>query len=669
MPPANSPSETPIPRSPPTSSVPPLTRLLELETRIPTLAASLSVQTGTEDADSRRTHNSSIRDQMDARMTRRRRSLPRSTDDSDRWLRERLIARNRATNSPARVERTSSGRERMNPTSGVGSYGDRLPHWQSLYDWAPAGEEGGDASRMQNRATSRSSTRLASPSATVNIPPMWMSSTPPPLRSLRTPEETTPAERSQDPSNANPSSVHESTMEPRRPMLSTARASRPTMDPPLPRPPDFSDLRTQAIAQSIRRHPLAQRSQVDEASREQLRQARLVRPPSMVNASDRRRQSADRDLGSIVDVYRQHYLQDPSGTLPPRLGPFEEVIQYLNSLRSVTSDEHAEHVAIQNKTVRQALMDLSARANDTPVEEDFVFNVDDVAQPPESSWLMPGSTFEGSQHATRSAVTRRVSPTHDPSSSAEHPLSDSTVHPPDARNPRSPSHPQTFTVTDPTSGDHYDRPTDHSSTRNNTNNNTSKREDTWPVRVTIHAVDYTNMTISGEMEAFNVPDGRSPEGNSITTYLEGEIIDFHNHTLETKNYSSSAMTDGTYWKKLMPFRAYWDDDTMLARNMLSKKWLAEHISQEWILMRWKEKHFLHPSDQRLGLTISGFYYVSLRRSDGFVEGLYFDPSSTPYQHLVLSPPGNGPRDAAFLSTVSGTIGRGRRWQFPAYEFR
>ena len=50
-----------------------------------------------------------------------------------------------------------------------------------------------------------------------------------------------------------------------------------------------------------------------------------------------------------------------------------------------------------------------------------------------------------------------------------------------------------------------------------------------------------------------------------------------------------------------------------------------------------EKCFITPSDQRLGLTISGFYYISLRRSDGFVEGLYYDPASTPYQHLVLYP--------------------------------
>ncbi|KAI9836317.1 MAG: hypothetical protein M1838_005088, partial [Thelocarpon superellum] len=60
------------------------------------------------------------------------------------------------------------------------------------------------------------------------------------------------------------------------------------------------------------------------------------------------------------------------------------------------------------------------------------------------------------------------------------------------------------------------------------------------------------------------------------------------------------------------------------------------------------KCFITPSDQRLGLTISGFYYLSLRRSDGFIEGLYYDPASAPYQHLVLQPV---------------------RRTFPSYEFR
>lgn len=50
-----------------------------------------------------------------------------------------------------------------------------------------------------------------------------------------------------------------------------------------------------------------------------------------------------------------------------------------------------------------------------------------------------------------------------------------------------------------------------------------------------------------------------------------------------------------------------------------------------------EKCFVTPSDAQSGLTISGFYYVSMRREDGHIEGLYYDPLSSPYQHLSLSP--------------------------------
>ena len=61
-----------------------------------------------------------------------------------------------------------------------------------------------------------------------------------------------------------------------------------------------------------------------------------------------------------------------------------------------------------------------------------------------------------------------------------------------------------------------------------------------------------------------------------------------------------------------------------------------------------EKHFVTPSEAESSLTISGFYYISLRRSDGHIDGLYYDPSSTPYQHLNLSP---------------------EKRTFPAYDFR
>lgn len=65
-----------------------------------------------------------------------------------------------------------------------------------------------------------------------------------------------------------------------------------------------------------------------------------------------------------------------------------------------------------------------------------------------------------------------------------------------------------------------------------------------------------------------------------------------------------------------------------------------------------ERCFITPSDSRQGLTISGFYYISLRREDGQIDGLYYDPGSSPYQQLGLKPEWKG----------------GKK-MFPAYGFR
>ncbi|KAI7491803.1 hypothetical protein KC367_g9258 [Hortaea werneckii] len=44
-----------------------------------------------------------------------------------------------------------------------------------------------------------------------------------------------------------------------------------------------------------------------------------------------------------------------------------------------------------------------------------------------------------------------------------------------------------------------------------------------------------------------------------------------------------------------------------------------------------------------GLTISGFYYIVLDRQTGGVEGLYYDPASTPFQRLKLRGCSSGQR--------------------------
>lgn len=50
-----------------------------------------------------------------------------------------------------------------------------------------------------------------------------------------------------------------------------------------------------------------------------------------------------------------------------------------------------------------------------------------------------------------------------------------------------------------------------------------------------------------------------------------------------------------------------------------------------------EKHFVNTSEHTSGLTIAGFYYIAMRRSDGVIEGYYHDQQSTPFQHLCLQP--------------------------------
>lgn len=179
---------------------------------------------------------------------------------------------------------------------------------------------------------------------------------------------------------------------------------------------------------------------------------------------------------------------------------------------------------------------------------------------------------------------------------------------------------------------------------------------------------------------------RSQSQKSIKTYLEGEIIDFRRNTLLTERFTSTAQNDLTYWRKLAPFRGLASDEE-LCRRLVSRAFLAD-VLRNYVLMRWKERCFVEPrptattnpssssspslgdtaadgpppplrsrppppSDPAYasyGLTISGFYYICMRRADGALEGLYCDPGSSPYQFLKLERRRDG-------------------WVWPAWEFK
>ncbi|EPS39604.1 hypothetical protein H072_6609 [Dactylellina haptotyla CBS 200.50] len=180
----------------------------------------------------------------------------------------------------------------------------------------------------------------------------------------------------------------------------------------------------------------------------------------------------------------------------------------------------------------------------------------------------------------------------------------------------------------------------------------NERKDTeehWNVTVVIQEVDHARNRISGSMRAYDVPDWQSATGtSSINTFWEGEIIDFHNNGLETLNsiMPSNPRIDGNYWKKLDPFAGYTDSE--LAQKLTSRQFL-EDLAENYVLMRWKEQCFVEPGSQDSGLTITGFYFVSLARRTGHIEGYYYDPHSTPFQRLQLEP--------------------SRTRYFPAYKFR
>lgn len=380
--------------------------------------------------------------------------------------------------------------------------------------------------------------------------------------------------------------------------------------------------REATVRQEIQQHRdlLAEHQQHRTYVEEQLRQQRH----SLAQPSENR---------------RRRYWQTPSPCPPSERRPVDEAIKYLERLRFVESDQEGLEIA------EEVGLDPEECSPKNP--QDFLLDLKTVPPPPQSSWLRVGATLSGTQHGANPSSLPSYTPLMPPSTYRAR-----------TRNPHFGSHPPTNTS--PVRQAHY-------LATSAPELSSALVEERWDVKVTVDSIDYSTMTLSGTMEAFDVPDKNSPtKVSSITTYLEGEIIDFNTFTLETKSFKADTRTDGMYWRKLPPFRDLNDDEAM-ARNLLSQEWLRKELMEKWILMRWKgmtqhaypdtfqstydagiEKCFVTPSNPDTALTISGFYYVSLQRSDGNVEGLYYDPHSNPYQHLSLAP---------------------EKRTFPAYTFR
>lgn len=348
---------------------------------------------------------------------------------------------------------------------------------------------------------------------------------------------------------------------------------------------------------------------------------------------------------------------------PSCSGTLENAVKYLDSLRRCDCYDDALAAAIDlNLTTK----DLFASKHD-----EFLLDIEEVEPLCQTSWIQPGAVFEGHQFASTAILPRAR---HSSTTSVEQinpNFHHSNDHPPGSthftayRNPHTSSRAGLASRTQGST----------STTTPGSLLNRMSNYDYWPVRMVIHAVDTGTMTLQGSMEAYDVPQHpltldairagtQSKAGKKhapITTYVEGHIIDFHNHSFMTPRASSrperrgrndttifpaaTPSKDAENWRKLAPFNELSEDD--MADLLLSKDRL-DALNKEFVFMRWKERCFVHGKndtcldnerrtdhDRGHGLTISGFYYISLRRSDGSVEGIYYDPHSTPYQHLRL----------------------------------
>lgn len=420
--------------------------------------------------------------------------------------------------------------------------------------------------------------------------------------------------------------------------LSRLQQNRPSYGPPPAQQQSLYDWAPTNEAPDDADQAAARRRQFYRRHERDLRSAAIMHNArtSLPSPSAMLQQNDDEDARTAL---RRSYLaENPSQDAASPSAPsrpsaqLESAVQYLDRVRDCSSYDESLGIALDH-----ALF--------APEYYDDLFTTDPYSpphtRPQPSSWLSPGAVFRGTQHTT--------TPSKDASSSLQSP--------------------PTFDATRPWLS--------HTPTTPFPNLPAREIQDRWPVKVTIQAIDHQNMTMAGTMEAFDVPNTPCSSAEPctpaapITTYLEGQIIDLNIHTFLTPTSPptpqaitfppTSAVVDAAYWRNLPPFSSMGSDQEV-ARVLLSRS-LMNTIMSQWVFMRWKERCFIHSksdpchrhtghstaghvgqgddTDTGHGLTISGFYYVSLRRDDGNIDGLYFDTKTSPYQHLKLEAKNGG----------------------------
>ncbi|KAL4871563.1 hypothetical protein BDV12DRAFT_24229 [Aspergillus spectabilis] len=506
------------------------------------------------------------------RQRRRRRQLSEFHNNIDLMNLEMSVEINRRMPIVRRQRDGSNESHSPINNSNLPNYDGRISNPRALYGWAPASDHDDEDDEIPY------------PPIHSNALTSWLG---------RLSERSTSRRSTRrDATIRNLQAIPNSTEESHRPN-DNEESTAESLQQSIPRQPRFSRTRTLHDYLLDRTEEPRERPSATPASRAY----RYL--PSGRNEQHRGLSQTHNDLRARINAHRQMHLENPPS---PRL---KETIRYLDRLRYSRSFEESLTSAAAGGFVQ---LDLFAWD-----EDDFILDTSSISPPPECSWLRPGMTFTGSQKAASSTSVilpqyAAVSPSNDPlivNGSDQNRISVQTSN-----------------------GRRY--------LASQIWNIASGNDERWPVKVSIHDINTQDMTLSGTMEAYNIPDKTSPSHDAhIVTFLEGEIIDFNTHTLETKNFKADAEIDSTYWRELHPFKDLTDEE--MTRNLVSRKWITEELCKGWILMRWKERCFITPTDARQGLTISGFYYISLHRETGNIEGLYYDPGSSPYQQLSLRP--------------------------------
>ncbi|KAL8936643.1 MAG: hypothetical protein Q9211_004087 [Gyalolechia sp. 1 TL-2023] len=368
-----------------------------------------------------------------------------------------------------------------------------------------------------------------------------------------------------------------------------------------------SSLRTAALLQSVRRNPTSSarsRSLIHNQLSERERSGLESEPRNHSSASDPRRrpglgsrggrqqreQSPSQMANSLHDLARRDWIWNSHQSqqeeeLRRRQESsewhLEDAIKYLERLRFCDSYQESLSSAAAGGFAREEFF--------TTNHDDFILDTAMIDPPAESSWLKVGGVFSGSQHATNGSTSFLRDPPAQALSTNGHSsfygLSDANASM-IRRFGRSRVPSGTYDNSRDASRQFRTLPLNSAAQRSLEQPSSPVLEDRWPVKVKVHIVDYEKMTLAGTMEAFNVPDKNSQtQVSSIATFLEGEIIDFNIHTLETKNYKTDDNTDSIYWRMLEPFKKLTDDERV--RGLVSKKWMREQLREKYILMRWK----------------------------------------------------------------------------------